>query len=152
MYKVLLIIFLSLALFAENKTSENSDFSNMSKFKIEEILQYIVSQSVKNLPLQIDSITTLVNVQTNKNKYKYIKQIDTNVGFLKDVTKDVSKESLLNTLQIKLINADASTACKEPFFKYLIYERNAVFEYVYETKDSLPLFEHSVGIKDCEKL
>jgi len=146
------MFFLSLSLFAETKSTENSSFSHMSKFKIEEILQYIVSQSVKNLPLQIDSITTLINVQTNKNKYKYIKQIDTNVGFLKDVTKDVSKESLLSTLQTKLINADASTACQEPFFKYLIYERNAVFEYVYETKNSAPLFEHSVGIKDCEKL
>ena len=151
MYKVLLMIFLSLSLFGEDKASKNKDFSNMSQFKIEEILQYIASQSAPNLPMEIDPITTLVKVQTNKNKYQYIKQIDTNAQFLKD-SSGISIESFLSTLQIKLFVADVDLACKEPFFKYLIYERNAVFEYVYETKKSDPLFEHSVGIKDCEKL
>lgn len=151
MYKIIVMIFLSLSLFAEDKPPENSNFSHMSKFKIEEILQYVVAQSVKNLPLQIDAITTLVNVQTSKNKYQYIKQIDTNAQFLKDAS-GVSIDSFLSTLQIKLFTADINLACKEPFFKYLIYERNAVFEYIYETKEPKPLFEHSVGIEDCEKL
>jgi len=151
MYKIIVMIYLSLGLFAEDKPPENSNFSNMSKFKIEEILQYVVSQSVKNLPLKIDPITTLVNVQTSKNKYQYIKQIDTNAQFLKDAS-GVSIDSFLSTLQIKLFTADINLACKEPFFKYLIYERNAVFEYIYETKEPKPLFEHSVGIEDCEKL
>jgi len=144
----MIFVFLSLNLFAQTKESSGDNFTHLSTYKTEEILQYVASESTKKLPLQIDLITALVNVTTNKNTYQYIKQINTKHTSLKDVSIAI----FLDSLQIRLFETDVKLACNEPLFKYLIYERKAVFEYVYETKASKPLFKYQVAIENCDRL
>lgn len=147
MKKTLLSILTLSSLAFAGMNNDTIDYSELDKISSHELTRSVANEVAKNLPIQIDYLTKIVNVFGIANSVITKKEVD---------IKHQDINSLWTNDKNKLITAmyqlDSKNICYEPVWEYMIMKRGIVAEFNYVDTDSKPLFKYTVEKADCKKL
>lgn len=146
MIKIFLsLIFVSIIIYGEIVNRANIDYEKIhSKFTINEIVSNTAMKMAKNIPQQIDYITTFVKVYAFKNTLHMSYQIDTQHEDFKVLWKESNRE----TTEI-LFEQAKNVICLHPEYMYLMKEKSLRFNHKYFDANMKLLLEYSISNKDC---
>jgi hypothetical protein len=148
MKKIIVSIFvISNLLFGGMNNNNTIDYGEFDKIPSSELTRSIANEFAKNLPLQIDYLTTMTNIFGLGNSVITKKQINIK-------HKDINNfwKSDKNELIKAMYKLDSQNICYEPIWQYLIMKRNIIAEFNYVDTDNKPLFNYTVESLDCKKI
>jgi hypothetical protein len=133
---VIAVAFAGIGKYVGRKAAD-SYFDDKSSASIERAQEVAAKELRKQLPLKVDSVTTLQSVLSFKKTiiYSYIIDIDFDQIDSSDFIREVSKHVIYN-------------ACSTKEMKEMIYLGGS-YRYSYMSKDGFKIGELSVERKDC---
>lgn len=142
---ILILIFFSTSIFAEVVNRQNIDYEKRyKKFTIDEIVSNTANLMAKNIPQQLDYVTTIIKVSAFGNRLTISKQIDTEHKDFKDIWQKSKNE-----VNKKSYEQDRDLFCNHAEYKYLISKRNLILSYKYYDSNMKSIFEYNISKKEC---
>lgn len=148
MKKIIVSIFvISNLLFAGMNSTNTIDYKELDKIPSNELARSMANEVAKNLPIQIDYLTTMTNMFGIGNSVITKKQI-------KIEHKDINSMWINNKQGLiqAMYKIDSNNICYEPIWQYLIMKRNIIAEFNYTNTNGKPLFDYTVEKVDCKKI
>ena len=148
MKKIIISIFvISNLLFGGINSNNTIDYEEFDKMSSSELTRTMANEFSKNLPMQIDYLTTMTNMFGIGNRVIARKQ-------LRITHKDISDfwKRDRNGLIKAMYKLDSQSICNEPMWQYLIFKRGIIAEFNYLDTNNKPLFNYTVEKVDCEKI
>ncbi len=132
----------------------NSDFNEIDKLSINKIAKLLANQTAKTLPIQIDSITKIIESKAIDNYILYTKVIDISklkvpshqVQFFNENFKAIQKDTLNDAYKLEI-----KTTCNNKILKYIIMNKGLIFKINYLDPKYNLIAQHIISKKHCTK-
>jgi len=136
------------ATFAVEPTLVDDEYTQMYKeYTTPYITKMMGEEMKKHIPIQMDDITLLTQVDTKNQTLSYTKQLDmSDENLLALWNKE--KESLIQSQ----LQVDSEIVCAPSNIRYLVIYRDMVIEFKYINKNDVLLFSHVIAKEDCLKI
>lgn len=148
MKKFIFILLISSSIFAGMNEKGKIDLSVYDNIKLSSLLKFMADGVSKQIPIQIDNITTLTRVFSYKNKIVYIKEIETFKS--KDIQELLKTSEGTYSLKREAYKQDRNIVCNERILFYLLKTKGAIVEYRWQNEKVKQLFDYTVEYKDCK--
>jgi len=134
-------------LFGGINSNDTIDYEEFDKMLSSELTRSLANEFAKNLPIQIDYLTTMTNIFGIGNRVISRKQLRITHKNIKNFWKS-DKNGLIKAMY----KLDSQSVCNEPIWQYLILKRDVIAEFNYLDTNNKPLFNYTVEKVDCEKI
>jgi hypothetical protein len=144
MKKTILLLSLTLTLYAGIDGKKKIDTRIYDKIPLNQLLSTLANKMAKSLPMVMDKVTMLRTTYAFNKTFTYAKEVDL------EADKEVKEAFSNNLINIKMLGYenDSNTVCSNELLLYLL-KRNAIIEYVWTDSKLNPLFDYTVELKDC---
>ena len=147
MKKLGFVLMLTTLLFSKIPQYTSDEYTKIYKdYNSTYIAKMVVEGIRQGLPIEIDTLTTVIKAESKDKSLLYTKQID---------TKDKQFSTLWKKDKICLINSqvlvDRDIACAPSSTRYFIMHRGISIVYTYIDKQNTLLFQHTIGKEQCLK-
>jgi len=131
------------------KPKQDNDFSGFDNIPAKELSAKLAKELTENmhLPAKIDYLTQMQSILSYGTSLIFSKEVNIEHKDIKEIWLK-QRDRLIQAM----FKIDAQNICQTPIWRYMIYKRNIIPEFVYKDMNGKILFEYTVEADDCNAI
>jgi len=144
MIKIITILFIASSLLMGGMINAQMDYSAFDNISDRQLAKMFAEQMTRelNVPVTIDSATTLLNIYSFGTTIVLQKQINTDADVIKNWHHKLSFTSAM-------FQVETQAVCNAFLWRYFIFKRHITAQFNYIDQNYKPLFSYTIGVDEC---